>query len=331
MASQTYRDKGLYVAPMMAWTDRHCRMLHRQFTQRATLFTEMVTTGALLQGGQWHQLDHNAKEHPLVLQLGGSDPAALAQCAERAKEYGYCEVNLNIGCPSERVQRGTFGACLMREPALVAQCVTAMSQAVDLPITVKCRLGVDEHDTDELLEAFISQVSAAGCEKFYIHARKAILGGLSPAQNRSIPPLQPERVRRVKERHPHLNIVLNGGITTVEHALEHLQWADGVMLGRAAYQQPAILSAMENALEPTLPAEPRRSIYAILLAYRHYMSEELNTGTRLHSLTRHVLTVCNGYPGARQFRRILSDQQRLKKNDLSVFDEALACVFAEAA
>ena len=193
-------DKSISVAPMMAWTDRHCRYLHRLYSPAILLFTEMVTTGALLRGGQWHQLDYSAEEHPIVLQLGGNDPADLARCAAEAARRGFDEINLNVGCPSDRVQQGTFGACLMLTPKIVAQCVSAMRAACDIPISVKCRLGVDDQDSDPLLQAFIDEVADGGCERFYIHARKAILGGLSPAQNRSVPPLQPERVARLKTK-----------------------------------------------------------------------------------------------------------------------------------
>ncbi len=308
---------------MMAWTDRHCRYLHRLHTPNALLFTEMVTTGALLDGGQWHQLDYRSEEHPVALQLGGSEPEDLARCTARAAELGYDEVNLNVGCPSPRVQRGAFGACLMREPDLVAACVNAMIESSTVPVTVKCRLGVDDNDSDPLLYHFVERVAAAGCRRFYVHARKAILGGLSPAQNRSIPPLQPERVAALKRKFPELDIVINGGITTTAEAGEHLLWADGIMIGRAAYHRPEYMSELDTMMYGT----PTLDKSAVLAAYRSYMTEELARGQRLHSMTRHVLGACNGMRGARRYRQTLSDARRLKANDINLFDEALAHVY----
>ncbi len=314
---------------MMAWTDRHCRYLHRLFTPNALLFTEMVTTGALLHGKQWHLLDYNPAEHPIALQLGGSEPDALAACALRAAELGYNEVNLNVGCPSERVQKGAFGACLMREPDLVASCVEAMCKTTDIPITVKCRLGVDDDDSDELLLNFIDTVSRGGCKRFYVHARKAILAGLSPAQNRSIPPLQPERVAQLKHSRPELQIIVNGGIDNTATALEHLQWADGVMIGRAAYHNPMWL----RTLDEELFADGRHAAQAIdiLSAYRKYIETQIELGEPLHAMTRHMLSVCNGQRGARRFRQVLSDSKRLKENNISLLDEALSHVCEIAA
>jgi tRNA-dihydrouridine synthase A len=317
---------------MMAWTDRHCRYLHRLFTPNALLFTEMVTTGALLHGQQWHLLEYNPAEHPVALQLGGSEPEALADCAQRAAQLGYNEVNLNVGCPSERVQKGAFGACLMREPELVASCVEAMCKVSPIPITVKCRLGVDDDDSDELLLNFIDIVSGGGCQRFYVHARKAILAGLSPAQNRSIPPLQPARVERLKQLRPDLQIIINGGIDNTSTAEEHLLWADGVMIGRAAYHNPMWLSALdEHLFANDLNSQPAIKAIAILAAYREYIEQQLALGEPLHAMTRHMLSVCNGQRGARRFRQLLSDNKRLKDNDISLFDEALAQVFVMAA
>jgi tRNA-dihydrouridine synthase A len=319
----------LSVAPMMAWTDRHCRYLHRLCTPNALLFTEMVTTGALLHGQQWQLLDYNPAEHPLALQLGGSEPDALAACAERAAELGYNEVNLNVGCPSERVQKGAFGACLMREPDLVASCVEAMRKSTDIPITVKCRLGVDNDDSDELLLRFIDTVSSGGCQRFYVHARKAILAGLSPAQNRSVPPLQPDRVAKLKHRRPELQIIINGGIDNTSTVHEHLQWADGVMIGRAAYHNPLWLRTLDDALF----TDGQHSVQAIdiLNAYRKYIEMQLGLGEPLHAMTRHMLSVCNGQRGARRYRQVLSDSKRLKENNISLLDEALSQVFEMAA
>ena len=317
---------------MMAWTDRHCRYLHRLFTPNALLFTEMVTTGALLHGQQWHLLDYNPAEHPLALQLGGSEPDALAACAQQAAELGYDEVNLNVGCPSERVQKGAFGACLMREPELVSSCVEAMCKVSPIPITVKCRLGVDDDDSDELLLNFIDTVSAGGCQRFYVHARKAILAGLSPAQNRSIPPLQPARVERLKRLRPDLQIIINGGIDNTSTAEEHLLWADGVMIGRAAYHNPMWLSALdEHLFANDLNSQPATQAIDILATYREYIETQLAQGEPLHAMTRHMLSVCNGQRGARRFRQLLSDNKRLKDNDISLIDEALAQVFVMAA
>jgi tRNA-dihydrouridine synthase A len=321
-------EKLLCVAPMMAWTDRHCRNLHRLYTPSALLFTEMVTTGALLHGQQWQLLDYAEAEHPLALQLGGNAPRDLAACTREAQARGYDEVNLNVGCPSDRVQQGTFGACLMMQPQLVADCISAMQDAGDVRVSVKCRLGVDAHDSDELLQAFVETVAASGCERFYIHARKAILGGLTPAQNRSIPPLQPWRAKNLKAQLPHLEIILNGGITDADQAQEHLAWADGVMIGRAAYHQPMLLAELERRM---FHPQHQAVTLDILSRYLGYMQHELQQGTRLSAMTRHLLHCCNGMPGARRFRRVLSDSKRLKRNDLAVVHEAIHQVFAEAA
>ncbi len=311
-------NRAIYVAPMMSWTDRHCRFLLRQYSSTAILFTEMISTQALLTGGQWHLLDHDPAEHPLVLQLGGNDPAALAACARTAADKGFAEVNLNVGCPSPRVQRGAFGACLMREPELVAECIAAMRAAVSVPVSVKCRLGVDDWDSDALLDAFVDSVAAGGCSKFYVHARKAVLGGLTPAQNRSVPPLQYDRVKSLKARRPHLTIILNGGIGDRATAEAALKWSDGIMIGRAAYQDPSLLSELDE--------QPRPEIKDIYARYRAYIAGHLSKGVKLHAMTRHMLSMCNGMRGARQFRRTLSDHRRLSQNDLALLDEAIACV-----
>jgi tRNA-dihydrouridine synthase A len=321
-------NKLLCVAPMMAWTDRHCRFLHRLYSPSALLFTEMVTTGALIHGEQWHQLDYDPCEHPVALQLGGNNPHELALCAAQAAARGYDEVNLNVGCPSDRVQQGTFGACLMLEPERVAACVAAMHNACDIPVSVKCRLGVDHHDNDEYLQAFIETVAAAGCSRFYIHARKAILGGLSPAQNRSIPPLQPWRVENIKTQRPDLTIVVNGGITAAAQAQNHLVWADGIMIGRAAYHQPQLLSELEQQM---FNSAFTNSNPEVLVAYRNYMQNQLAQGVRLSAMTKHLLHSCNGVPGARRFRQILSDSKKLKANNLQLVDDAIMQVYPEAA
>ena len=312
---------------MMAWTDRHCRYLLRLTAQSPRLFTEMITTGALLHGPQTRLLAFDPREQPLVIQLGGSEPEALAEAARLAAAQGFIEINLNIGCPSPRVQNGAFGACLMREPKLVARMVESISQAVKVPVSVKCRLGVDDHDSQPLLEEFVARVADAGCGKFYVHARKAMLNGISPAQNRLIPPLQYARVYDLKVRFPELRIILNGGIRDTEAAVAHLQYVDGVMIGRQAYQQPLFM----NELAGVLFDEPPVTALAVLAGYRDYMASELERGTPLVNMTRHCLGLFNGVPGARSYRRLLSDHQRLKSNDLNLIDEAESCLFATAA
>ncbi len=315
------------VAPMMAWTDRHCRYLLRQTSRRTRLFTEMITTGALLHGPKDRLLRHHEDEHPVAIQLGGSEPGAMAECARMATEHGYDEVNINVGCPSPRVQRGAFGACLMKEPMLVADLISAMSKATSLPVTVKCRLGVDDVDDQASLEAFVAAVVDAGCQTLYLHARKAILSGLSPAQNRQIPPLQYDRVYRIKARFPELRVILNGGITDLVTAGEQLDHVDGVMIGRQAYQQPLFVNDLAVAHLGEAPV----SAVAVMQSYIEYMRVELDQGTRLHDMTRHCLGLFSGVPGARHFRRLLSDHNRLAANDLSLLDEALAQVMARAA
>ena len=321
-------DRRVCVAPMMAWTDRHCRRLHRLYSPDAVLFTEMVTTGALVEGNQWHQLDYTTPESPVAVQLGGSNPHHLARCAQVAAERGYVEVNLNVGCPSDRVQRGTFGACLMREPQLVADCVKAMKDACDIPVTVKCRLGVDGHNSDELLQAFVDQQVQAGCDTLYLHMRIAILQGLSPAQNRSIPPLQPERAHGVRKAFPDLHLVVNGEISTVQQATTYLDWADGVMVGRAAYNRPELLGELQQAVFASTNSV---STQEVLTEYRTYMESELSKGTPLHAMTKHLLHCVHAVPGARRFRQLLSDQKLLKTNNLQVFDQALEQVWPRAA
>ena len=326
--ADTQPGKTLSVAPMMAWTDRHCRYLHRLYSPWALLFTEMVTTGALLHGQRWHLLDYSPAEHPIVLQLGGNNPMDLARCTAEAELRGYEEVNLNVGCPSDRVKNGSFGACLMKQPDLVADCIKQMIEHCNIPVSVKCRLGVDDADSDALLHEFVASVADTGCTRFYLHARKAILKGLSPAQNRSVPPLQPERVALLKERFPHLTIVVNGGITDTATGLGHLEWADDIMIGRAAYQQPSLLTDLTRAMfDPNWRIRETE----IIAAYRAYMEEELAKGTRLHSMTRHLLNCFAGVPGARRFRRILSDHKRLGTQDINILDDALDTLQLRAA
>jgi tRNA-dihydrouridine synthase A len=322
------------VAPMMAWTDRHCRFLHRLYSPSALLFTEMITTGALIHGKQTHQLDFDASQHPVAVQFGGNNPTDLAACAKLAVQWGYDEINLNVGCPSDRVQRGTFGACLMQNPKLVADCVTAMIDVVDVPITVKCRTGIkykgadERYSTAQFLLEFVDAIHNAGCQRVYLHARNAVLGGLTPAQNREIPPLQPDRGQLLKAEFPQLELVMNGGITNCDQALDYLQWADGVMIGRAAYHNPLLMSALHHTLvDPEFAIDEEH----FLLVYKDYMHQQLARGERLQTLVKHLLHSFNGRPGARRFRQILSDHQRLKSGDGNIIDDALFHVFGAAA
>jgi tRNA-dihydrouridine synthase A len=310
------------VAPMMYWTDRHCRAFHRVLTRRALLYTEMVTTGALIHGPRDRLLAYSPEEHPVALQLGGSDPAALAACAVMAEERGYDEVNLNCGCPSDRVQNGRFGACLMAEPQLVADCIATMRAAVKIPVTVKCRIGIDEQDPEESLRTFIETVAKAGPDLFIVHARKAWLKGLSPKENRDVPPLDYDLVARVKAERPDLKIVLNGGLPSLEAAAGHLSWADGVMLGRAAYEQPWRLASVDSTIfgEPDPVATRREAIEA----YLPYVERELSLGTPLGAITRHILGLFAGQPGGRLFRRHLSEHAHLKGAELQVLQDAIA-------
>jgi tRNA-dihydrouridine synthase A len=310
------------VAPMMEWTDRHCRLFHRQLTRRARLYTEMLGTGAVIHGERARLLAFDEAEHPLALQLGGSDPRALALAARIGADLGYDEINLNVGCPSERVRDGRFGACLMEEPALVGDCVAAMKATVRVPVTVKCRLGVDDQDPEAALDAMAEAVDAAGVDALIVHARKAWLDGLSPKDNREIPPLDYARVYRLKAARPRLPIVINGGIATVEAAAAHLRHVDGAMLGRAAYREPWRLLAVDPLLFGT-PA-PAPSPRAALELFMPYVERELGRGTRLHAITRHVLGLFNGMPGARAFRRHLATHATRPGAGVEVIAEALA-------
>jgi tRNA-dihydrouridine synthase A len=294
------------VAPMMEWTDRHCRFFHRLLTRHALLYTEMLTTGAIIHGDRERLLAFNQAEHPVALQLGGSDPRALAECARIAEDFGYREVNLNVGCPSDRVQEGRFGACLMAEPQLVGDCVAAMKAAVRIPVTVKSRIGIDEQDPEAALEDLTRAVKAAGADALVVHARKAWLAGLSPKENREVPPLDYQRVYRLKAAHPDLPIVLNGGIATVEQAVAHSGRVDGVMMGRAAYQEPWRLLSVDPALFGE--DAPFSSQRAAVEAFIPYVEAELARGTRLHSITRHMLGLFQGLPGARAWRRHLATE-----------------------
>jgi tRNA-dihydrouridine synthase A len=292
---------------MMDWTDRHCRYLHRLLSRRALLYTEMVTAPALVRGGALHLLDHSPQEHPVALQLGGSDPAELAEAARLGATAGYAEINLNCGCPSDRVQSGTFGAVLMRDPALVARCVLAMREAVDVDVTVKCRVGVDEQDPEEVLPDFLSRIAEAGCARVQIHARKAWLQGLSPKENRDVPPLDHDLVQRMKAHFPDLHISINGGIVSLDEAEALLaRGLDGVMVGRAAYHQPAdILCAADRRIfgAPGPDSTPEGAVAAML----PYIEAHLAGGGKLNQVTRHMLGLFAGRPGARGWRRMLSE------------------------
>jgi tRNA-dihydrouridine synthase A len=323
----TPADIRFSIAPMMDWTDRHCRAFHRVLSRRARLYSEMVTTGAVLHGPRERLLGFSDLEHPVAVQLGGSNPADLAEAARIAEGYGYDEINLNVGCPSDRVQDGRFGACLMREPALVGECVAAMKAAVSVPVTVKCRIGVDDQDTEAALDTLADMVVRAGVDGLVVHARKAWLQGLSPKENRDVPPLDYGRVVRLKRSRPDLPIAVNGGIGTVAQARAHLEDVDGVMMGRAAYSDPACLIA----IDPELFGEPApvADAFEAIEAYAPYIAEALAGGTRLHSLTRHMLGLFNGRPGARAYRRHLATHGMRAEAGLATLREAVSLVSRE--
>ena len=317
-------DYRFSVAPMMDWTDRHCRAFHRVLSGRALLWTEMVTANAVVHGERVRLIGYSPQEHPLVLQLGGNEPDKMAEAARIAEDFGYDEVNINCGCPSDRVQSGAFGASLMRAPETVAACVSAMQAAVSIPVTVKCRIAIDEDPPRETLFGFIDQVADAGCSVFTVHARKAWLKGLSPKENRDIPPLDYGLVAELKAARPDLTIILNGGITTLDDCKAHLDVFDGVMLGRAAYQQPALLGQVDQALFDAETAVV--SPFEAVARFRPYIGEQLADGVRLASLTRHMLGLFNGRPGARLWRRVLSENAPKPGAGLDVLDAALAMV-----
>ncbi|MBD3838157.1 tRNA dihydrouridine(20/20a) synthase DusA [Brevundimonas sp.] len=321
--------RRLSVAPMMDWTDRHCRAFHRALSARALLYTEMVTAPAVLHGDRDHLLGFDAVEHPVALQLGGSDPEELAQAARIGEAYGYDEINLNVGCPSDRVQSGRFGACLMREPALVADCMAAIREAVSVPATVKCRIGVDDQDPQVSLFATVDACAAVGIEVFIVHARKAWLQGLSPKENRDVPPLDYGLVRRLKRERPQLNISINGGIADLDQAEALLDDTDGVrldgvMLGRAAYHEPALLGQADRRLfgAETIDVDA----FTALDRYRPYMAARLAEGVRLAAMTRHMLGLMHGRPGARAFRRILTVEAIRPGAGLEILDRAAEAV-----
>ena len=310
------------VAPMMDWTDHHCRFFLRLLSKHTLLYTEMVTTGALLHGDSARFLQHDETEHPLALQLGGSTAADLAACARMAEGVGYDEVNLNVGCPSDRVQNNMIGACLMGHPELVADCVKAMRDAVSIPVTVKHRIGINGRDSYEQLCDFVGKVHEAGCQSFTVHARIAILEGLSPKENRDIPPLRYDVVAQLKKDFPQLEIVLNGGIKTLEQCQEHLQTFDGVMLGREAYHNPYLLAEVDQQLfGSTAPVISRAEA---LEALRPYIEAHLVSGGNMHHITRHVLGLAQGFPGARRFRQLLSVDIHKHENPLMLLDQAAA-------
>jgi tRNA-dihydrouridine synthase A len=309
------------VAPMLDWTDSRCRFFHRLISQHALLYTEMVTTGALIHGDHHRFLQFNAAENPLAFQLGGSNPHDLAICARMVEDYGYDEVNLNVGCPSDRVQNGRFGACLMAAPELVAECVAAMSQAVTIPVTIKSRIGIDERDSYEELVHFVSTIASAGCKTFIVHARKAWLSGLSPKQNRDIPPLRHDLVFQLKKDFPQLEIIINGGITSLDQAEEMLHHVDGVMMGREAYHNPYLLADVDRRFF-CADSEPL-SRQAIVAALIPYIQEQLKNEVRLNSVSRHILGLFHGEPGARGWRRAISENVSLSGADEKVILEAL--------
>ncbi|MCB1776473.1 MAG: tRNA dihydrouridine(20/20a) synthase DusA [Candidatus Competibacteraceae bacterium] len=321
-------NRLISIAPMLDWTDRHCRFFLRVLSQRVLLYTEMVTTGAMLRGDRQRTLAYDPAERPLALQLGGSDPDELAHCARIAVDWGYDEVNLNVGCPSDRVRAGRFGACLMAEPMRVAECMAAMRAAVNVPVTVKTRIGIDGRDSYEELADFVGRVAAGGCRVFIIHARMAWLQGLSPKENREIPPLRYEVVQRLKRDFPKLTVVLNGGLTTLNQVAEQLPAVDGVMIGRAAYENPFLLADVDRRFFGS--NAPRLSRHQVVNAFMPYMEDQLRKGTPLHCMTRHILGLFQGIPGARAWRRTLSEQAGKRAAGVEAVEAALTHVAPNA-
>ncbi|MES9861737.1 MAG: tRNA dihydrouridine(20/20a) synthase DusA [Candidatus Thiodiazotropha sp. LLP2] len=315
-------DRRLSIAPMLDWTDRYCRYFLRLISRHTLLYTEMVTTGALLHGNRTRFLDFDPSEHPVALQLGGSEPDALAECAKLGEEWGYDEINLNVGCPSDKVQSGRFGACLMLTPALVADCIKAMRDSVAIDITVKHRIGVDDQDSYQALCDFVGKVSEAGCNTFIVHARKAWLQGLSPKQNREIPPLSYETVHRLKQDFTGLEIIINGGITSLEQAQQNLNHVDGVMIGREAYQNPWILAQADELIYGCDASARNR--HQIIDELMPYVAAELSAGTPINRITRHILGLFQGQPGARKWRRMLSEEAHKPGSDSSLIYRAAA-------
>jgi tRNA-dihydrouridine synthase A len=313
-------NRTISVAPMMGYTDRHARYFLRLISKHALLYTEMVTTGALLNGDRDWLLRYHPAEHPLALQLGGSDPAELAECSRIATDAGFDEINLNVGCPSDRVQSGRFGACLMAEPALVAECVAAMRAATDVPVTVKCRIGIDDMESYDQFEHFVETVADAGCDTFIVHARKAWLQGLSPKQNRKVPPLKYDYVYRLKHEHQRLSIVLNGGVCSMDQARRHLVHVDGVMIGREAYHNPYILAGADELYGDTCSAKTREEI---AWHYMEYIDEQIAQGSQAQQMTRHVLGLFKNRPGSRQWKRHLSERAHTAEAGSYTVAEAL--------
>jgi tRNA-dihydrouridine synthase A len=325
----TAPSRRFCVAPMMDWTDRHCRMFHRQLTRHALLYTEMVTAQAIRHGDRQRLLGFDPAEQPVALQIGGSDPALLAEASKWGEDFGYAEINLNVGCPSDRVQTGRFGACLMAEPELVRDCLGAMREAVRLPVTVKCRIGIDDQDEEEDFARFVDIVSQAGVAVFIVHARKAWLKGLSPRENREIPPLNYSRVYRLKQRRPELEIVINGGIASLDEAGAHLEHVDGVMLGRAAYQTPWVLGEVDSRLFGAPAAVQARG--DAVARMKPYVARQLAAGVPLHAITRHMLGLFHGVAGGRLWRRVLSEDGVKPGAGLDVLDKALGEVSSRIA
>ena len=312
-------DRRLSVAPMLDWTDRHCRYFHRLISDKVVLYTEMITTGALLNGDSKKLLEFSPMEQPVAIQLGGSNINDLATCAKMAEDMGYSEVNLNVGCPSDRVQKGRFGACLMKEPELVAACFESMQQAVKIPVTIKSRIGVDDDDSFESFERFINTVSSAGCQTFLVHARKALLKGLSPKQNRTVPPLRYDYAYEIKAKNPALNIVLNGGIDTTDSAIEQLEYVDGVMVGRAFWNAPWLIREMHDAIGL---GKQQFSRDEVLSAYIEYCQVMMQQGLSLHWLIKPILGLYHGFPGNRKWKSHLVTEAPRRKDDVSVIKEA---------
>jgi tRNA-dihydrouridine synthase A len=317
-------DIRFSIAPMMDCTDRHCRFFHRLLTRRARLYTEMVTTGAVIYGPRERLLGFNAEEHPVAVQLGGSEPAALAEAAAIAADFGYDEINLNVGCPSDRVKSGAFGACLMLEPRRVGDCVAAMKAAVNIPVTVKCRIGVDDQEPEAALFALTSAAAAAGVDGLFVHARKAWLKGLSPRENRDVPPLDYPLVYRLKAAWPKLPVAVNGGITTLAEAKDHLAHVDGVMLGRAAYRSPDLLLDVDCELFGQAPPQP--DVFAAFFTYLPYVEARLAEGVRLADMTGPLIGLFSGLAGARAYRRLLSTEAVKRGAGTDVLHAALACL-----
>jgi tRNA-dihydrouridine synthase A len=324
MTHKTNINRTFSTAPMMDWSDKHCRFFWRTLSKEALLYTEMVTTGAIIHGdgGAHRFLDFNEEEHPVALQLGGSKPEELAKCAKIAQEFGYDEVNLNVGCPSDRVQNNMIGACLMGHPQLVADCIKSMQDACDIPVTIKHRIGIDDQDSYEELHNFVSAVAGTGCKTFIVHARKAILQGLSPKQNREVPPLKYEFVKQLKLDFPHLEILINGGLKTIDEMKLALEYTDGVMIGREAYHSPSLLLSVDHEFYGY--DKDTRDLQDVIRGMYPYIENHLSQGGKLAYITRHLLGLFNGLPGSRQFRRHLSEQAYKATATLKVIEDAMA-------